>query len=304
MKHLGWIVGAAVLLAACDATHHARLDDGAGLAEGSPVIVSSVRVGQVDSVRVQEGQVDVEFSIDSDHEITLRADACALARRSEAGSELIVVPGTGAALEDERAIPQCEITSDDVGGLLRSLGEGMGDMLRQLGQGLFGQPGGSSGSGGSGGSGGSTAPIPPLPIPVPSLPGIPAPTASSGCDSMRVRVERTEAAPAVPLHLPDGGQRVWIEIANDSDQAMRVGALGDATFTDASGRTLNVAEVPGDSEAWFMPFAVPARARRSVSVTFATREAPRIDRVEVQHSAPESDPLAWCTIRASGLATP
>ncbi len=311
VKHLGWTIGAALLLAAgCDATHHARLDDGAGLAEGSPVIVSSVRVGQVESVRVQEGHVDVEFAIDSDHEVTLRADACALARRTEAGSELLVVPGTGAALEEDRPIPQCEITSDDLGGVLRSLGEGVNDMLRQLGQGLFGPPGSG---------GGSSAPLPlpipspgggssaPLPLPIPSLPGpgspsAPAPAASSVCDSLRVRVERTEVAPPVPLHLPSGGHRVFLEIANDSDRPARVGALGDATFTDPSGRVLDVAEVPGETEAWFMPFTVPAGARRSVSVTFAGAEPPRIDRVEVQHTAPEERPLDYCVLRASGLA--
>lgn len=311
MKHLACAIGAALLLAACDATHHARLDDGAGLAEGSPVIVSSVRVGQVKSVRVLEGQVDVEFAIDSDHEITLRADACALARRTEAGSELIVVPGTGAAIEEDRPIPQCEVTSDDLGGVLRSLGEGVNDMLRQLGQGLFGPPGSG---------GGSSAPLPlpipslpgggssaPLPLPIPSLPGpgspsAPAPSASTVCDSLRVRVERTEVAAPVPLHLPSGGHRVFLEIANDSDQAARVGALGDATFTDASGRALDVAEVPGEAQGWFMPFTVAGGARRSVSVTFAGAEAPRIDRVEVQHTAPEERPLDYCVLRASGLA--
>ncbi len=305
VKRLGW-VGAALLLVACDATHHARLDDGAGLAEGSPVIVSSVRVGQVESVRVQEGQVDVEFSIASDHEITLRADACALARRSEGGPELLVLPGTGAALEEERPIPQCEIPTPDVGNLMRSLGEGMGDMLRQLGQGLFGgggAPGGSGGSsGGSSGGGSSGGSTLPLPFPLPS---IPSPGSASGaCDSIRVRIERTERVAPIPVHLPQGGQRAWIELANDRDEAMRVGALGDATFTDASGRVLSTATLPEDTDGWFMPFVIPAHARRSVSVTFTTTEPPHIDRVEVQHTAPESAPLDYCTIRTRGLATP
>ena len=158
------LLGLALLAATgCQKTYHAHLSDGAGLTEGSPVLVSSVRVGQVEAVRVVEGQVDVEVAIEREHEITVRADACAMARRTEAGPELVIVPGEGAPIEEGRAIPQCQITSDDVGGLMRSLGEGMNEMLRQLGQGLFngGQQGGSSG--------------PALPLPFPQPPTAPQP---------------------------------------------------------------------------------------------------------------------------------
>src|SRR5690606_4143520 len=199
--------------------------------------VGSVRVAEVESVRVIEWQVDVELTHDADPEVTLRADACAMARRTETGPELIVVPGTGAPLEEGRPIPQCELGRDDVGDLLRSLGESVGDLMRQLGQGLFGgggAPGGSTGGSGSGGStgGAGSAGLPPLPFPLPT----PPPPAPSGgvCGSIRVRVERTERAAPVPLHLPEGGHRVWIELANDGDESVRIGALGDASFTDAS----------------------------------------------------------------------
>ncbi|HEY8428353.1 MAG TPA: MlaD family protein [Sandaracinaceae bacterium] len=293
VAHLGWVLGL-LALAGCDDTYHARLSDGAGLAKGSPVIVSSVRVGQVESLRVVEGQVDVEFSIDSDHEITLRADACAMARQTETGPELIVVPGTGAPLEEGRAMPECEPTRDDVGDLLRSLGESVGDLMRQLGHGLFGgaAPGGST----SGGTGG----LPPLPFP---LPPPPAPT-SDVCDSIRVRIDRTERAAPVPIHLPDGGHRVWIELANDGDEDVRLGALGDATFTDASGRALASADLPGEPGGWFMPFTLPARERRSVSVTFPTADPPRLDRIEIERTAPAARPREQCTVVATGLATP
>lgn len=155
MKRLVFAGLALLAASGCQKTYHAHLSDGAGLTEGSPVLVSSVRVGQVESVRVVEGQVDVEVAFAREHEITVRADACALARRTEAGPELIIVPGEGAPIEEGRAIRQCEITPGDVGGLMRSLGEGMNEMLRQLGQGLFngGQQGGSRGA--------------PLPLPLP-----------------------------------------------------------------------------------------------------------------------------------------
>jgi hypothetical protein len=157
--------------AGCQKTYHAHLSDGAGLTEGSPVLVSSVRVGQVESVRVVEGQVDVEVAIEREHEITVRADACAMARRTEAGPELIILPGEGAPIAEDRAIPQCEITSDDVGGLMRSLGEGMNEVLRQLGQGLF--------NGAQQGGSGASQPSSPLPsLPLPTLPQ-PSPQPSS-----------------------------------------------------------------------------------------------------------------------------
>lgn len=136
MTRVAWI-GLGLLAIGCGRTYHARLSDGAGLTEGSPVLVSSVRVGQVESVRVVEGEVDVEVSIEREHEITVRADACAMARRTEAGPELVILPGEGAPLAEGRAIPECQPPPNDVGGLMRSLGEGMTEMLRQLGQGLF-----------------------------------------------------------------------------------------------------------------------------------------------------------------------
>ena len=53
----------ALSLAGCGslgpATHHARLADGAGIAAQSPVLVAGVRVGQVQSIQVVDGVVDV-----------------------------------------------------------------------------------------------------------------------------------------------------------------------------------------------------------------------------------------------------
>ncbi|HBQ19131.1 MAG TPA: hypothetical protein DEF51_51055, partial [Myxococcales bacterium] len=80
----------------CDDTHHARVSQGAGLHEGSPVLVSGVRVGEVEAVTVIEGQVDVELSIASDHQVTLRQDSCVLAAAGDGEPTLVLVPGTGA----------------------------------------------------------------------------------------------------------------------------------------------------------------------------------------------------------------
>ncbi len=311
------------LLAAsgCQTAHHARVDHGAGLDRGSPVMVSGVRVGEVREVRVVEGQVDVEFVLSDDHEVTIREDTCALALAREGeGAVLLLTPGEGAPLAEERAIPQCELLPEGaLGDLARQLGGALGDLLRQFGGGL------GNGGGGGGGGGGTL----PLPLPIPRLPGLPdlAPPPSSPsapstpdplappppadappppsfdgvCEGLSVRVERVERAEPVLLHLPDGGHRVWLEFRNDSDRAMQVGSIAQASFTDAERRAQTPATVPGQSDAWFMPFEVPARATARRCVLFAG-DAPRLDEIEARRSAPAAAPLDWCTLRAAGLS--
>ncbi|MCB9592465.1 MAG: MCE family protein [Sandaracinaceae bacterium] len=298
-----------VLASGCETTHHARVGDGAGLDEGSPVMVSGVRVGAVRSVHVIEGQVDVEFVIDDGHDVTLRDDSCALAMRREGEAPtLMVMVGEGAPLTEERAIPQCELATDGLDDLARQLGGTLGDIMRSLGSGLFG--------GGPGGGG-----APPIPLPgLPGLPGPPDPPPSNGpspdpstsppppppafdgaCDGLSVRVERVEPERVVPVILPQGGQRVWLEVRNDRQETMRVGSIAQATFTDADRRALTSVRLPSDAEVWFMPFDVPARGTARRAVVFEGREPPRLDEIEARRSAPAADPLAWCTLRGTGL---
>lgn len=156
------------LASGCQTTHHVRLDDGAGLVEGSPVLVSGVRVGVVQDVRIIEGQVDVEIAIERDHEVTIREDTCALPAGGASGPALALSVGTGAPLSEARPIPQCRIDAPDVGDLFRTLGDGFGQILRQLGGGMRGAgPAPATGS-----SGGTTAPTPP---PDPNAPAPPPP---------------------------------------------------------------------------------------------------------------------------------
>jgi hypothetical protein len=274
MKHL---VLFAALLVGCGPTYHATLDDGAGLVEDSPVLVSSVRVGKVESVRVVEGHVEVAFSIDRDHDVTLRTDACAIGRRAQNGQQaaLIVVPGTGAMREDQESpIAQCRIEANDVGDLMRSLGEGMGDLMRGLGRSLF--PNGAP-------------QIPTVPSPVP----MPAPTVSDPCSTVHFRIARVE-----PVALPHGGHRVWLDVSNAGETSMQIGSASEATFTDDARRAFTVADVPGGPEGWHLPFDVAAHASRRVNVVLASddRGTPRISDIEVMRSAPNGDPSAECTI--------
>ena len=313
-----------LLAAGCETTHHARVSHGAGLDEGSPVLVSGVRVGEVREVRVVEGEVDVAFVIARDHDVTLREDSCALATPREGGpGALTLTPGTGAPLTEPRAIPQCELPSNVIGDLARDLGGTLGEVLRSLSEGILG-------GGGAGPPGGSGT----LPLPLPGLPGLPpAPTTPrdpsdpSGprdptgpsdappppdlppppsfdgvCAGLTLRVDGIERAGPVPVQLPRGGHRVWLEVRNDTARTMRVGSIAQATFTDAERRAMRPVSLPGEPEAWLMPFDVPSRGTARRAVIFAERERPRLDEVEARRSAPSDDPLAWCTLRATGLA--
>ena len=273
-------------------------------------MVSGVRVGEVRDVVVTEGQVDVGFVIDDDHDVTLREDSCAIAQRGEGEPTLLVLPGEGAPLTEERPLPQCELTAAALGGALDQLGDAVGGVLR----GLLG----GGGSGGSGGSGGGSLPniprIPGLPFPgAPSDPptdeppptsnGVPPPPSFDGpCRGLSVRLDGSEPAAAVPLSMPQGGRRVWLVFSNDADRPMRVGSVSQATFTDAGRESLSPAHVPGESCAWFMPFDVPANGTTRVCVLFAGSGDATVDEIEARRSAPASDPLDWCTLRATGLS--
>lgn len=247
-----------LLASGCNNTYVARVDNGAGLGEGSRVLVSGVQVGQVTAVRVVEGHVDVEFEVESDHEITLRQDACALAMREEGGPFLMVQPGTGAVRDedDESVIPQCRIEAEEVRGAFRELAEGMGELLEELGRGIFQGPDRNGNA--------PTFPIPNFPMPQPQD------DESEACERVSVRI--------------DGAS---IELRNDNTFAMQIAGSEDARLTDRDGRTLE------PTRGW-EPFELAAGATQRVTVELAGGAS--IDRVEIRESAPAGDPLSWCTI--------
>lgn len=303
----GAILLALLALTGCDSTYHARVSDGAGMGEGSPVLVSGVQVGEVKSIAIMEGEVDVEFSISSDHEITLRNDTCVLAVRGEDGSGLVLVAGEGSPLTDEQAerpLPECHLPGQELEGIFNQLGDMLGSMIRAFGQGL-------SGPQSPGGPVPPTpqipqpqVPAPPMPIPSPTDPNAPPPPppppapVGGACQSVSVRVERVEAVSPVPILLAQGGHRVWFVFQNDGDQALRVGSVTQATFT-AGSETLTVAQLPSENQSWFMPFDVAAHSTARVSVVFETSAEPRVTRVEARQSSPAQSPLDQCTIVAN-----
>ncbi len=317
------------LLGGCETAHHARVDDGAGLAEGSAVMVSGVRVGSVRDVRVVEGEVDVAFVIDDDHDVTLREDSCALALGGEGEPSLVVVPGEGAPLPEDRALPQCELRGQALTNLAEQFGDTIGGLLRSLGSGLLQGTGGGA-AGGSGAGGFPIPTLPPTPAPrsnAPSSPSappsgspsappsgspsapppeppssLPAPPAFGECQGLSVRITSVEPAPAVPLLLPNGGHRVTLEFENTSDRVVRIGTVSDATFVDGQRQALTPATLPGSSTDWFMPFDVPAGGTARKTVHFGTSAPPRLDEVEVRRVSASDGSVGDCTLRSTGLA--
>ena len=310
MNSLAWLLGSAALLlsSGCDTVHHARVDNGAGLVEGSGVMVSGVRVGSVREIHVVQDAVDVGFVIDDGHDVTLREDSCALAVAGESEPTLVVMPGVGDPLTEPRALPQCELPGGQLRDLLGSVGDTLGGLLRSLGSGLSG----------GGSSPGGLPPIPGLPSPPPNTAPpntappntappntVPAPPSFDGrCDGLSLRIDSVRRQPPSGLRLRDGGHRVCLEFRNDAGETMRVGSRTQATFVDQGRRALSPVSLPSDPEVWFMPFDVPANGTARRCVIFEGSTPPQLDEVESRRSAPAANPLAWCTLRGTGLAAP
>lgn len=177
-QELAIALGALAALGCSAPEHHARLDQGGGLAEGAAVMVSGVRVGRVQSVRVVESSVDVAFVFEGDHQVTLRGDTCAMAVAGEAGAaSLVIIAGTQAPIAEERAIPQCQLAADALDDVMRSFGGQLDDVMRALQQGMQGaqQPAAP----GAPPAQGAPAPGAP-PTPPPFSPTFPVPPATGG----------------------------------------------------------------------------------------------------------------------------
>ncbi|MGE0786075.1 MAG: MlaD family protein [Sandaracinaceae bacterium] len=289
------------VMSACGSSRHARVSDGAGLSEGSPVIASGIQIGTVKSVALMEGSVDVEFEIDGHNEMTWREDTCALAVRGENGPGLLLMMGEGEVLadDDERAIPECQLHAPELEGLFEQVGTLLGGVLRAFGQG-FSQGG-------------------PIPVPMPQLPGLAPPSppssqaplppppnvgqGSNACEHVVVRIDSIERVAPIAGILPSGGHRAWLRFDNTSDEPVQTGPRTRARFVDRSGATL-ATETDPSTDAWFLPVTVAAHAYARVSVLFAGADAPELDRIEADGAGPLGQPFAECTIQASGLSAP
>lgn len=120
MNKEGWVALIAVLSAVGCSTgekYEASLDDASGLSEGAGVYVAGVRVGKVDALRVEGDSAIVEMTIDSDHDVTLHADACVLAVPHRGAPAVMLEPGEDGSFGSAR-IPTCSTE-----GLLDGVGE-------------------------------------------------------------------------------------------------------------------------------------------------------------------------------------
>lgn len=286
-------------LAACSRARHAALDDAGQLAESSPVYVSGVKVGEVESVRIDGDHVDVAFSIDGDQRVTLHGDACASAAPLRDGPALVILPGHTGAFEEDAPLPQCHLTADALNELASTLGSlvqgAMGEMLRGLTTPLPG-----------GGGAPVTGPLPfpwsamPMspflpPAAPPAMPVPPSPAVtpqSSPCDHLSVRIDGTEDVAAVPLLLPNGGRRAFLVLANDGDEPLELD-VNAATFLTAGHVSLPIAHLPGTQD-WFMPLAVAPHASTRTSVVLPPTET--LAAVELTARSP-TDPSSTCRTR-------
>ncbi|MFK7984486.1 MAG: MlaD family protein [Sandaracinaceae bacterium] len=188
-----------LLLAGCDPTYTARLTDGGGLIEGSPVRVAQVTVGEVRSLRVVEGQVEVEIQVEREHELSMRVDTCAVPVQTPAGPALALSMGTGALLDEPKTIPQCQPPADQMGDFLEQLGRGMGDLLRVFGQGLQDVTRPPP----------RRAPVAPSPVvPAPTSPASPVPAPSSPANPAPSTPAPTTPIPPPPNMPPPPDQAI------------------------------------------------------------------------------------------------
>ncbi len=99
--------------------------------------------------------------------------------------------------------------------------------------------------------------------------------------------------------LGASGHRVTLEIANIQDDTIEVGASPQASFVDAHGAVMAADMRPGEDD-WFMPFNLPARSHRQVTIWLTGGDPGALDRIEIPNSGDGFVPT--CTIQLSGLA--
>jgi hypothetical protein len=280
------------------------LDHAHSLAPDAPVFALGVEIGDVTDVRLEGDHARVAFRVRSEHELTLHADACAMASRDAEHPALLVLPGETGELAGP--IPECRLEES----VMRELGATIGSALAEFSEGFFGEigitpvlptvptaPGASpSGTNPSGTGPTVTGPngLPQLPNGLGGSPGFgPAPA----CTGITARVTGTRPEAAVPLHLPEGGTRVEITFVNDGDRSFEVGPASQAIFMAEGRRAVEAATLPAQ-DLWFMPFSVPSHGSRAASVVFEGGD-PGLVAIEIPGSHPTDEPLSVCTLAIS-----
>jgi ABC-type transporter Mla subunit MlaD len=127
------------------ARYFVAMDDAAGLGAAAPVFVSGVRVGTIQTVRLDGNRARVEFDIESTSGVTLREDACASAGwysgaisphlKLEVGSDAARALGNGGEIKCVRSsatTAEAEKTLASLRKVLDSALEGKGTVGRLL----------------------------------------------------------------------------------------------------------------------------------------------------------------------------
>ena len=121
---------------------------------------------------------------------------------------------------------------------------------------------------------------------------------AAGCWNRNPFVSHGSCGAAVRV-IGAQGHRVTLEIANIEDDTIEVGGSSMASFVDARGAVMTADMRPGEDD-WFMPFKLPARSHRQLTVWLTGGDPGALDRIEIPNSGDGFVPT--CTIQLSGLA--
>jgi hypothetical protein len=202
----------------------------------------------------------VAFTLRPGNTLSLRADACAMSLPDEQGALLLLFPGKELERLDKRPVPTCEPHEQRLTALKQLATSGSGALSQAINRFLNALAE-------------AEAPLQP----------------AKGCRALSVSRLRIETVSAVPLVLPSGGRRLWLEVENRGESPV---SLDAATFLDAKGTVALQARVPEPADL-FMSVSIAPHTKREVSAIFEGTKANQVSAIEVKASSLD----AGCSIR-------
>ena len=118
-----------------------------------------------------------------------------------------------------------------------------------------------------------------------------------GCNKS-LETSGTCGATVAVLGAEDGV--VSLAFENTAADTIEIGGSMAASFVDATGSVMKARMRPAVDDNWFMPFKLPPKSRRQVTVALEGGNPTKLDRIEIPHSGSGAVPL--CTAKLSGLA--
>jgi hypothetical protein len=219
------------------------LDAGPGITAGTPVIARGIVIGTVESTTLEQRQVIVTARLDAGHQPTLGEGACVrISREVEAVAlELELGRGDAAPEQLERcADPEEPAAATSQPSAIEPPTDPESEPEAEAEAEANNEP---------------------------SSAAKPKPAKRSCGDDLSFSTLSVDEVGPIALHLPTGGWRAKIRFTNDGDGFVEIDGAQSAAFMDASGAALDVATLPASKD-WFMPFQLPPRSSKEVTVTF------------------------------------